>query len=52
MRKSKNIKQQEERRYPDSPDPILMAAATNKPFAERFIGCFRLAKAGVKNGQR
>lgn len=52
MQKSRKLKQEEERRYPDSPDPNVMAAATNKPFAERFIGCFRLAKAGVKNGQR
>lgn len=48
MQKRRNIKREEERRYPDSPDPILMAAANNKPFAERFIGVFRLAKAGVK----
>lgn len=52
MRKRRIIKQEEERRHPDSPDGLLMAAAVNKSFAERLIGVFRLAKAGVKDERR
>lgn len=52
MRKSRKLKHEEERRHPDSPDPIVMLAANNRPFAERFIGVFRLAKAGVKKDDR
>lgn len=51
-RKDKEIKRNEEQRHPDSPDGIVVAAAKNKPFAERFIGVFRLAKAGVKKDGR
>lgn len=43
---------QEERRHPDSPDGLVVAAVNNKPFAERLIDEFRLAKAGVKNNGR
>lgn len=52
MRKRRIFKAQEERRHPDSPDGLVVAAANNKAFAERLIGVFRLAKAGVKNGSR
>ncbi|MDQ7209045.1 hypothetical protein [Serratia fonticola] len=45
-------KQEEERRHPDCPDELVYLAANNKPFAERFIGVFRLAKAGVKKDER
>jgi len=48
MRKRRTYKQQEERQHPDSPDGLVYVAANNKPFAERLIGVFRLAKAGVK----
>lgn len=48
MRKKKKHQEKEERSHPDSPDGLVMVAANNKPFAERFIGVFRLAKAGVK----
>jgi hypothetical protein len=44
--------QNEERRHPDSPDGLVYTAACNKPFAERLIGVFRLAKAGVKKDDR
>lgn len=52
MKKRRNNNRKDERRYPDPPDGLVYLAATNKPFAERFIGVFSLAKAGVKNGQR
>lgn len=48
MVKRKRFKQEEERAHPDSPDGLVVAAVNNKPFAERLIGVFRLAKAGVK----
>ncbi|MEX2986848.1 hypothetical protein [Serratia fonticola] len=51
-RKRRNFKQEEERRHPDCPDELVYLAANNKPFAERFIGVFRLAKAGVKKDER
>ncbi|MBL3522838.1 hypothetical protein IM876_09195 [Serratia plymuthica] len=51
-RKRRNYKQEEERQYPDSPDGLVYVAACNKPFAERIIGVFRLAKAGVKKDER
>lgn len=52
MRKRRNFKQEEERAHPDSPDGLVVAAVNNKPFAERLIGVFRLAKAGVKKDGR
>jgi len=52
MRKRRIFKAQEERRHQDSPDGLVVAAANNKAFAERLIGVYRLAKAGVKNGRR
>lgn len=52
MVKRKKHQEKEERRYPDSPDGLVFVAASNKPFAERFIGVFRLAKAGVKKDGR
>lgn len=52
MPKRRNYQEKEERRHPDSPDGLVVAAANNKPFAERFIGVFRLAKAGVKKDGR
>ncbi len=30
----------------------LVAAANNRAFAERLVGVYRLAKAGVKHGRR
>ncbi|WJM80527.1 hypothetical protein [Pectobacterium brasiliense] len=48
MKKRRFFKQEEERAHPDSPDGLVVAAVNNKPFAERLIGVFRLAKAGVK----
>ncbi|WP_162940859.1 hypothetical protein [Pectobacterium parmentieri] len=47
-RKRRNFKQKEERKHPESPGGLEVVAAQNKPFAERLIGVFRLAKAGVK----
>lgn len=52
MPKRRNYQEKEERRQPDSPDGLVVAAANSKPFAERFIGVFRLAKAGVKKDGR
>lgn len=53
MAKNRRIyKTEEERRHPDSPEGLVYAAACNKPFAERLIGVFRLAKAGVKKDGR
>lgn len=53
MAKNRRIyKTEEERRHPDSPDGLVYTAACNKPFAERLIGVFRLAKAGVKKDGR
>jgi len=52
MRKRRNYQEKEERRYPDSPDGLVVAAANNKSFAERLIGVYRLAKAGVKKDGR
>lgn len=48
MKKNRYARQEEERQHPDSPDGLVYVAACNKPFAERIIGVFRLAKAGVK----
>lgn len=52
MKNKRNYKQEEERQHPDSPDGLVYVAACNKPFAERIIGVFRLAKAGVKKDDR
>lgn len=52
MRKRRSYQEKEERRHPDSPDGLVVAASNNKPFAERLIGVYRLAKAGVKNDGR
>lgn len=51
-RKRRFFKQEEERLRPDSPDGLVVAAVNNKPFAERLIGVFRMAKAGVKKDGR
>ncbi len=51
MRKRKSTGK-EEIRHPDSPEGLVNTAANNRAFAERFIGVYRLAKAGVKNGRR
>lgn len=54
MAKNRRIyKTEEERRHPDSPEGIVVAAASNRSFAARFIGEYRIALAGVKkNGRR
>ncbi|WP_317473109.1 hypothetical protein, partial [Cronobacter sakazakii] len=52
MRKRRKYQEKEEIRHPESPDGLVVAAANNRSFAERFIGVYRLAKAGVKNGRR
>ncbi|ELL2820885.1 hypothetical protein Q4997_002599 [Escherichia coli] len=52
MSKRRKSNREEERSQPDSPDGLIVAAANNKPFAERLIGVYRLAKAGVKNDGR
>ncbi|WP_235134926.1 hypothetical protein [Lelliottia amnigena] len=52
MQKSKKSQDKEAIRPPDSPEGLVVAAANNRAFAERFIGVYRLAKAGVKNGRR
>ena len=51
MQKRKNGNTDDSRRN-DLPDGLISVAANNKPFAERLIGVFRLAKAGAKNGER
>lgn len=50
----KKYQEKEERRHPDSPDGLIVAASKNRSFAERFVGMARLAliSAGVKNGRR
>ncbi|HDX2813592.1 TPA: hypothetical protein RN990_003462 [Escherichia coli] len=35
----------------DSPEGLVVAAANNRAFAERLVGVYRLAKAGVKHGR-
>lgn len=52
MRKRKKCQDKEEIRHPDSPEGLVVIAANNRAFAERLIGVYRLAKAGVKNGRR
>ncbi|MGQ7189873.1 hypothetical protein ACUODJ_48135, partial [Escherichia sp. HC-CC] len=44
--------EKEEIRHPDSPEGLVVAAANNRAFAERLVGVYRLAKAGVKHGRR
>lgn len=50
----KKYQEKEERRHPDSPDGLVVAASKNRAFAERFVGMARLAliQAGVKHGRR
>ncbi|MCG8709236.1 hypothetical protein JHU04_002476 [Brenneria sp. 4F2] len=48
MRKRRKFNKEEERQHPDSPGGLEVVAAKNRPFAERFVGVFILAKAGVK----
>ncbi|MNN66985.1 hypothetical protein D3C81_1825900 [compost metagenome] len=52
MRKRKKCQEYEEIRRPESPEGLVNTAANNRAFAERLIGVYRLAKAGVKNGRR
>lgn len=52
MTRRRRFYQEEERRHPDSPDGLVVAAANSKPFAERLVGVYRLAKAGVKKDGR
>lgn len=51
-KRRKKYQEKEEIRHPDSPEGLVVAAANNKVFAERFVGVYRLAKAGVKHGRR
>ncbi|QZN94134.1 hypothetical protein [Symbiopectobacterium purcellii] len=51
-RNSRNFKQKEERVHPDPPDGLVVAAVNNRPFAERLIDVFRLAKSRVKKDDR
>ncbi|QZN96412.1 hypothetical protein [Symbiopectobacterium purcellii] len=51
-RNSQNLKQEEERTHPDSPDGLVVAAVNNRPFAKRLIDVFRLAKSRVKKDGR
>ncbi|QZN96362.1 hypothetical protein [Symbiopectobacterium purcellii] len=51
-RNSRNFKQKEERVHRDSPDGLVVAAVNNKPFGERLINVFRLAKSRVKKDGR
>lgn len=52
MRKRKKYQEKEEIRHPDSPEGLVNTAVNNRAFAERLIGVYRPAKAGVKNGRR
>jgi len=51
-KRRKKYQENEEIRRPESPEGLVNTAASNKAFAERLIGVYRLAKAGVKNGRR
>ncbi|MCK0307412.1 hypothetical protein ACUX0Z_26950, partial [Salmonella enterica] len=51
-KRSKKYQEKEEIRHPDSPEGLVVAAANNRAFAERLVGVYRLAKAGVKHGRR
>lgn len=50
-KRRKKYQEKEEIRHPDSPEGLVVAA-NNKAFAERLVGVYRLAKAGVKHGRR
>lgn len=54
VKNSQKVPGKEERRHPDSPDGLVVAASKNRAFAERFVGMSRLAliQAGVKHGRR
>ena len=51
-RRKKYQLRKEEIRHPDSPEGLVVAAANNRAFAERLVGVYRPAKAGVKHGRR
>ncbi|EFT5152793.1 hypothetical protein O3L50_002590 [Salmonella enterica] len=51
-KRRKKYQEKEEIRHHDSPEGLVVAAANNKVFAERFVGVYRLAKAGVRHGRR
>ncbi|MBV2428420.1 hypothetical protein KR450_23695, partial [Escherichia coli] len=51
-KRRKKYQEKEEIRHPDSPEGLVVAAANNRAFAERLVGVYRLAKAGVKHGRR
>lgn len=53
-RKCNKYQEKEERRHPDSPDGLVVAASKNQAFAERLVGVIRIAmaKSGVKHGRR
>lgn len=46
----KKYQEKEERRHPDSPDGLVVAASKNRAFAERAR--LALIQAGVKHGRR
>ncbi|EOT7489908.1 hypothetical protein ACNSMP_000413 [Enterobacter hormaechei] len=50
----KKYQEKEERRHPDSPDGLVVAASKNQAFAERLVGVIKIAmaKSGVKHGRR
>jgi len=48
MRKRRAYKQYEERRHPDSPDGLVVAAAKNPEFGKKFAEEFKQIKARVK----
>jgi len=49
-KRRKKYQEKEEIRHPDSPEGLVVA--NNRAFAERLVGVYRLAKAGVKHGRR
>lgn len=51
-KRRKKYQEKEEIRHPDSHEGLVVAAANNRAFAERLVGVYRLAKAGVKHGRR
>ena len=51
-KRRKKYQEKEEIRHPDSPEGLVVAAANNRAFAERLVGVYRVAKAGVKHGRR
>ena len=42
MSKRRKSNREEERRYPDSPDGLVVVASNNRAFAERLTGIIRL----------